>query len=90
MVKRNPDFLLRQVAGKQVVVPVGRAAGNFPGMLTLNETGVFLWECLEEEQTIQSLAQALCEHYEVDAATATEDVERFVKALLPVGAITEQ
>lgn len=90
MVRRNPDFLLRQVAGKQVVVPVGRAAGKFPGMLTLNDTGVYLWELLGQEQTILSLAQALCERYEVDQEKATADVEWFVKELLPVGAVIEE
>ena len=88
--KRNPDFLLRQVAGKQVVVPVGRAAGKFSGMLTLNETSVYLWELLEQEQTIQSLAQALCERYEVSWETAVADAERFANELLPVGAIIEE
>ena len=88
--KRNPEFLLRQVAGKQVAVPVGSAAGNFPGMLTLNGTGVYLWELLEEEQTVQSLAQALCRRYEVSEQTALADVERFVKDLLPTGAIIEE
>lgn len=88
--KRSPDFLLRQVAGKQVVVPVGRAAGAFPGMLTLNGTGVYLWELLEQDQTVQSLAQALCERYEVSQERAAADAERFVNELLPVGAIIEE
>ena len=30
--KRSEDFLLRQVAGKQVVVPLGKAAVKFQGI----------------------------------------------------------
>ena len=56
--KRNESFLLREVAGKQVVVPLGKAAVEFPGMLTLNSTGVYLWELLKQEQTEDSLVEA--------------------------------
>lgn len=85
--KRNENFLLRQVAGKQVVVPVGKAAAEFPGMITLNDTGAFLWELLQTEQTMDSLAAAVTEKYEVSAETALEDTKKFVEKLFSVGAI---
>ena len=87
--KRNESFLLRQVAGKQVVVPLGKAAVEFPGMLTLNSTGVYLWELLAQEQTEDSLAKAFCQRYDVDEATAREDITAFLEKLRSVKAITE-
>lgn len=88
--KRNPDFLLREVAGKQVVVPVGSAAGKFPGMLTLNATGAYLWQLLEQEQSRDSLAQAVCARYEVSPERALADIDAFIENLLPTGAIIEE
>ena len=85
--KRSPDFLLRQVAGKQVAVPVGQASVKFHGMLTLNGTSAYVWQLLEQEQTIDSLTQAMCARYEVDADTARNDVTAFVEKLRAVGAI---
>lgn len=85
--KRSSNFLLQNVAGTAVVVPVGEATARFPGMIRLNETGVLLWELLEQEQTIVSLAEALMEQYEIDEATARMDVEAFVEKLSPIGAI---
>ena len=41
--KVKEDFLLREVAGCYVVVPVGKATVDFNGMLNLNDTGAFLW-----------------------------------------------
>lgn len=85
--KRSADFLLREVAGTQVLVPVGAAAVSFPGMVTLNSTGVCIWELLEQEQTVQTLTEALMDRYAVDQETAQTDVEGFVNKLIPIGAI---
>jgi len=46
--KLKEGFMLRQVAGEHVVLPVG-ADVDFNGMITLNETGAFLWNRLEQE-----------------------------------------
>ena len=88
--KRSVNFLLREVAGKQVVVPLGKAAVEFPGMMTLNGSGVYLWNLLEQEQTEDSLVQALCGQYAVDADTARKDIVVFLEKLRSVGALTEE
>lgn len=85
--KRTPNFLLRDVAGALVIVPVGEAVTAFPGMMTLNATGAYLWELLETEQTVESLAEALVARYEVDMETAKTDVEAFVNKIKPTGGI---
>ncbi len=87
--KRNPDYLLRSVAQSKVVVPVGKAAVAFPGMVNLNETGAFLWELLETEQTVVSLAAALEKEYGISNERAVEDVENFLLGLLKIGAVQE-
>lgn len=87
--KRNENFLLRQVAGKQVVVPVGKAASQFNGMLTLNDSGAFLWQLLEQEQTLESMTQALCSRYEVAEPIAQADARAFLEKLRSVGALEE-
>ncbi len=86
---RCADFLLREVAGTLVIVPVGEASAKFKGMITLNATSAYLWELLETEQTKDSLVAALTERYEVDAETAAMDVDAFIKKLIVVEAITQ-
>ena len=86
---RNEAFLLRDVAGSQVVIPVGTAAEQFPGMLTLNESGCFLWEMLATEQTEQTLVVALLNRYEVSEAQAAADVQKFLEPLLKIKAVVE-
>ena len=85
--KRNPDFLMREVADTVVVVPVGAATTEFHGMITLNETGAFLWEKLQVETSEEALISALLAEYDVDEATARRSVAAFVGKLKENGFI---
>ena len=86
---RNPQFIMRSVVDKQVIVPVGAAAENYHGMLSVNTTGAYIWELLEKPQTEETLAQALAENYEVSVEIALADVRHLLAKLPKVGAITE-
>ena len=86
--KIKDGFVLRDVAGSCVVVPVG-ADLNFNGMITLNETGKTLWVALGEETDFDSLVAALTSEYDVDADTARVAVEQFVGKLRENGFINE-
>lgn len=88
--KRSPDFLLRSVADTLVLVPIGQAAAAFGGMVTLNSTGAYIWELLENSQTVVSIAEALTARYDVSEQKAREDAEAFLAALMPTGAILEE
>ena len=87
--KRNPDFLQQDVAGTSVIVPTGAAVTSFPGMITVNDTGVYLWELLETEQTVDTLVDALLERYEVVREQAEADVETFLERLRSTGAVID-
>lgn len=87
--KRNSGFLMRQVAGRYVLAPVGETVKTFSGMITMNATGKFLWDLLEQEQTVDSLAQALVEAYEVDFERAKQDVVIYLEPLQNVKAIID-
>lgn len=78
--KLKDGFLLRQVAGENVVLPIGPdLAQNI--MITLNGTGAFLWEQLQSETDEDTLVSALLREYDVDEARARECVKAFVKQL---------
>lgn len=81
MLKLKEDLILREVAGSYVVVAVGKAAAEFNAMITLNETGAFLWKALEKGATEDSLTEALLDEYEVDKETASADVKAFIEKI---------
>lgn len=87
--KIKKDFMLRNVAGYYVVVPVGEGALNFNGVINLNETGATLWKAMENDVTEANLVEALTAEYDVDEALATKDVSAFVKKMKDANLIEE-
>lgn len=85
--KLKSEYVLRQVADVWVVMPIGEEVLNFNGMLTLNETGAFLWKKLEEGADIEELTAALTSEYDVAAAHARADAEAFCQELLSAGCV---
>lgn len=87
--RRNEGFILRQTADLTIILPVGEASVRFPGMISVNETGAFLWSVLETEHTLQSLTDALLQSYEVEREQAEVDIRAFLDKLRCAGALLE-
>lgn len=79
--KIKDGFIVREVGGTGVAVPVGEASEKFPGMVTLNDTGMFLWSKMASGSTRGALISALLDEYDVDEATAANDVDKFIESL---------
>lgn len=84
--KLKDGFILRSVAGETVVVPTGDDL-DLNMMITLNETGKFLWEQLEKGAEEAELVAALLLEYDVDKQTAENHIALFVKKLTENGFI---
>lgn len=82
--KLKDGFILRSVAGETVVVPTGDDL-DLNMMITLNETGKFLWERLEKGAQEAELIAAVLGEYNVDEQTAKAHVAAFVKKLNDYG-----
>lgn len=78
--KIKKGFVLREVCGEQVIMGEGIGALDFGRLLCLNETAAWLWKQAELQGnfTVDSLAQALCEEYEVSEEQARIDVAAIV------------
>ena len=85
--KIKDGFLVREVAGTNIVVAPGARMKEFSGIIKLNETGVFLWDNLKKETDVQKLTEALTAEYDVTAEQAKKDVEGFITTLKDVGII---
>ena len=83
------DFILREIAGEYLLVPVGAAAAKFNGLITLNETAHTIFQALTEERTAEELTELVVSEYEVDAGTARADVDEFIRQLRQIGALVE-
>ena len=79
--KVKKEFILKSVANQYVVVPVGKEAVNFNGMLTLNKTAKLLYEALAVDKTIEELVSVLTDTYDISEEYARRDVLEFIKTL---------
>jgi hypothetical protein len=87
--KIRKGFLMREVAGRNVVIATGDAARNFNGIIKLNESATLLWHLLEQGADESSLVDKIIEIYDVDEMTAQNDVSMFVTKLKGAGIIDE-
>lgn len=78
--KLKDGFVVREVAGQVVALPTGDGL-DLNMMITLNDTGRFLWEMLEKGAEVEDLVRGLLSEYDVDEASALAGVERFVTKL---------
>lgn len=88
--KIKDGFLLKSVAGREIVVPVGAASIDFNAMVTLNETGAFLFRQLETSKTAEELTAALLEEYDVTPERAAASVARFAEDLRGAGLLDDE
>ncbi|MDE6151115.1 MAG: PqqD family protein [Prevotella sp.] len=89
--KKKPGFVLRSVCGEQFLIAEGEENIDFSNLVSLNETSVFLWNAIDEEQefTIDELVDILLSEYEVPRDTAREDIESLCRKMIDAGIIAE-
>lgn len=83
--KANENYLLRKIAGEAVLVPVGKGAEQFNGMITLNETFEFIWKQFQKPNTIHEVVEAAKLEYTTEDDMIERDVRRFVAESVQYG-----
>lgn len=87
--KIKEGFILRKVAGKNVVVAIGSASKVLNGMIKLNDTGVFCWNYLLKGITDEELVEVLSSEYEITKDQAETDLKAFLNTLREAGCLEE-
>lgn len=87
--KIKDGYILRQVAGNNIVIAVGDEAINFNGLITINGAGAFLWNQLTNGATEAELLCAMQKEYDVDEDTAKADIREFLDKLYAANLIAE-
>ena len=82
-------FVCRSVGETHMAVPVGTRTQDVPGVIALSESGVLLWERLQNDVTIDDLVEVLLAEYEVERHQAEKDVRAFVDYLSEYGLLED-
>lgn len=78
-------FTVRDIAGEYVLVPSGKDALAFSGMLTTNAVGALICEKLRENVSLDQLVSAVISEFDIDPETARADTRDLVAAMEKAG-----
>lgn len=71
-IKRQEGYCLKEIEGVHYLLPYGQKVADQRKGIVLNETGVFLWNELQETMTDEELAEKLVHYYSADGEAANE------------------
>ena len=74
-------FVVRAVGNELILVPLTGNVAQMNELFTMNETGKFIWENIEEKTTIEELEKLMTDAFTIDSETAKKDIIIFLKKL---------
>lgn len=88
--RANPDFLLREVAGEAVLVPVGEAGIFENSVISLNETCRFLWQLFQQPRTVEDVIAEARKEYSDPDGEMEQGIKDFIREYLQYGLLKEE
>jgi len=87
--QRVDDVVEREVVDEMFLVPIRGRLADLQELFALNEVGSWLWTQLAGPRTVEELAAAVTDEFDVDESQAREDTASFVEDLLEAGLVRE-
>ncbi len=90
--KQNNNFLLQEIAGVPYLLPYGQMIANHRRGLKTNSTGVYLWNLLSEEHSLEEVLFLSAEYYEIseeELPDFKEEITKFIEQLKNYGIIVD-
>lgn len=88
--KANPDFLLREVAGEAVLIPVGEAGVFENSVISLNDTCSFLWKLFQEPHTEEEVIAEAKKEYSDPDGEMEQGIKSFIEEYVKYGLLKEE
>ena len=76
------QYLLRDIAGEAVIIPIGADAPAGNALLEPNDTAAFLWHTFEQPRTAEQAVRLAMNEYEGDEAMIRAQVCGSIQAAL--------
>ncbi len=86
--KLNGKYRVRKVGGSYIVVRLGEGQDvNLSKLITLNETGAFIFNRITEGMEADGIAAAITEEYDIGPEAALEAVNTYIDKLGELGIV---
>lgn len=90
--KRTPGYLLQRIADTDYLLPYGQLIADHKRGISLNETGVYIWELLEQEPSREALRREYLKRFLAEPGqedTLAQDLDQFLDFLIAWGLIQD-
>ena len=77
----SPSIVTRKTDNEYVLVPVTNNIADMDSVYTLNETGAFIWDCIDGTRNIGEITDMITREYEIDRETAIADLTEFLERM---------
>lgn len=74
----SPSIVTRKTGNEYILVPVTNNIADMDSVYTLNDSGAFIWECIDGKRDIEEIIGKLTDEYDIDRETAINDVIGFM------------
>ena len=79
--KIKEGLILRKVGNENIVMAYDNSVISFNGVITLNDSGVFIFNNLKEDISYEDLLNKILEEYDIDKETASKDLDAYLSIL---------
>ncbi len=86
----NPNFMLREIAGEAVLIPVGEAGIFENSVISLNESCSFLWRLFQTPRTAEEAVAEARKEYSDPDGVLEQGVYQFIKEYLQYDLLREE
>ncbi|WP_346863891.1 PqqD family protein [uncultured Draconibacterium sp.] len=79
--KKDENIISRNIAGKTVLIPIQKTKENHQDIYHLNEVSSFIWELINNENSVWDLLKRVENEFSIDNKTAKIDLVDFLNDL---------
>lgn len=83
--KAKSGFVLRNVAGEYMLMPVGENIATYKGAVLFNKVSAFIWEKLQDPVSRDDLLTAVLDEYDVEKEVAEKDLDNILQRFDELG-----
>jgi hypothetical protein len=83
----NPDYVVRDIRGEKLLVPIEGDMGALDSLFTLNESASIIWDLASQGKSRDEIAQNLQAEFQVNLEEAEQDTDRILTELVTIEAL---
>lgn len=86
---KDQSVVARKIENDVILVPIRARTGEMDSVYTLNEVSARIWDLIDGKLTVGAILEKITDEYDVEKATAQQDLFEFINQLEQIGAAKE-